>query len=151
VRRQLTVLTFLLAVLATACGGSDNPTPAPSNPLPQGPAELTLTDLTVGTGDSLTPSATVIVHYTLWLYDPAGSDSKGTRVGSSRDSNTPYTFKLGTNAVIPGFEQAVQSMKVGGLRRAIVPPSLAYGSTGNNTIPGNAWLVFEIELLAATN
>lgn len=92
-----------------------------------------------------------VVHYTLWLYNPAGADSKGTRLQSSRDAGTPYSFRLGANAVIPGFEQSVTGMKVGGLRRAIVPPALAYGSQGSGTaIPPNTWLVFEIELLAVT-
>jgi FKBP-type peptidyl-prolyl cis-trans isomerase FkpA len=153
VRRQLLSLILLLPFLIVGCGGSDPTTPTtPSTPPPTGPASLTLTDLTEGTGDGLLTNSIVIVHYTLWLYDPAGTDSKGTRIGSSRDSpGTPLTFRLGTNAVIPGFEQAVQSMRVGGVRRAIVPPSLAYGSSGNQSIPGNAWIVFEIELIAATN
>jgi FKBP-type peptidyl-prolyl cis-trans isomerase FkpA len=112
---------------------------------------LQLTDLTIGTGDALAARATVIVHYTLWLYDPAGTDSKGTLQGSSRTNNTPLSFQLGASAVIPGFEQTINTMRVGGIRRAIVPPSLAYGSTGYQTIPPNTWLVFEIELLAATN
>ena len=141
----------MLPLLAIACGGSDTPTPTePSTPSPTGPADLQLTDLTVGTGADAVSGSTVIVHYTLWLYDPAGTDSKGTRVGSSRDANTPLTFRLGTSAVIPGFEQTVSGMKVGGIRRSIVPPGLAYGSTGSApSIPPNTWLVFEVELLAS--
>jgi FKBP-type peptidyl-prolyl cis-trans isomerase FkpA len=153
VRRHFLSLILLLPLVLVGCGGSDEPTTptAPSTPPPTGPAELQLTDLTVGTGAAVTTSSTVIVHYTLWLYDPAGTDSKGTRLGSSRDTNTPQSFRLGTNALIPGFEQALQTMLVGGVRRAIIPPSLAYGSTGRlPEIPGNSWLVFEIELLAAT-
>lgn len=152
-RRTLLSLILLLPLALVGCGGGDEPTTptSPSTPSPTGPAELQLTDLTVGTGDGLVATSTVIVHYTLWLYDPAGTDSKGTRQGSSRDNNTPYSFRLGTSAVIPGFEQAINSMRVGGLRRAIVPPSLAYGATGSGTIPPNTWLVFEIELLAATS
>jgi FKBP-type peptidyl-prolyl cis-trans isomerase FkpA len=154
VRRHFLSLILLLPLVLVGCGGSEEPfTPtAPSTPSPTGPAELQLTDLTVGTGAALTATSTIIVHYTLWLYDPAGTDSKGTRLQSSRDNNTPISFRLGTNAVIPGFEQAINSMLVGGVRRAIVPPSLAYGSTGNgSSIAPNTWLVFEIELLAATN
>jgi FKBP-type peptidyl-prolyl cis-trans isomerase FkpA len=153
VRRHFLSLLLLLPLVLVGCGGSDEPTTptSPSTPSPTGPAELQLTDLTVGTGDSLSATATVIVHYTLWLYDPAGTDSKGARQGSSRDTNTPLSFRLGSNGVIPGFEQSINSMRVGGLRRAIVPPSLAYGATGYQTIPPNTWLVFEIELLAATN
>jgi FKBP-type peptidyl-prolyl cis-trans isomerase FkpA len=156
VRRQLLSLILLLPVLIVGCGGSDDPTTptTPTTPPPTGPATLQLTDLTAGTGDGLLASSIAIVHYTVWLYDPAGADSKGTRLGSSRDSpGTPLTFRLGTNAVIPGFEQSVQSMQVGGVRRAIIPPTLAYGSGGSSDgrIPGNSWLVFEIELIAVTN
>jgi FKBP-type peptidyl-prolyl cis-trans isomerase FkpA len=84
----------------------------------------------------------------VWLYDPAGTDSKGRRVQSSTDSGNPYPFRLGTNAVISGFEQGVIGMRAGGKRRLIVPPSLAYGSAGAGSIPGNSWLVFEIDLLS---
>lgn len=151
-RRPLSVLVLLLPFLAIACGGGDTtpttPTP-PATPSPTGPPELQLTDLTLGTGADVTASSTVIVHYTLWLYDPAAAESKGTRIGSSRDTNAPLTFRLGTSAVIPGFEQTVATMKVGGIRRAIIPPTLAYGATGNGPIPPNTWLVFEVELLAS--
>jgi FKBP-type peptidyl-prolyl cis-trans isomerase FkpA len=153
VRQHLLSLFLLLPLALVGCGGSDEPsTPtSPSTPSPTGPAELQLTDLTVGAGDGLLTNSTVVVHYTLWLYDPAGTDSKGARQGSSRDTNQPISFRLGTNAVIPGFEQTINSMRVGGVRRAIVPPSLAYGSTGYQTIPPNTWLVFEVELLTAAN
>jgi FKBP-type peptidyl-prolyl cis-trans isomerase FkpA len=81
------------------------------------------------------------VTYTLWLYSATAADHKGTRM----ESNS-FAFKLGTNAVIPGFEQGVTGMKVGGKRTIEVPASLGYGDRGSNGIkPGNG-LVFEISL-----
>ncbi len=145
---------MLVAAAACSSGYDDSP-PAPtqpSTPPPQGPATLQVVDLTTGEGTEATGTRAVLVHYTLWLYDPAGPDTKGTRIESSRDAGRqPYPFRLGTNAVIAGFEQGVTGMKVGGNRRVTVPPSLAYGSTANGNIPGNSWLVFEVELLAAVD
>ena len=151
-RFALPLLPLLFAVVAAACGGSEETTPTqPSTPPPQGPATLQVVDLTTGEGAEATGSRTVVVHYTLWLYDPAGTDSKGTRIGSSRDAAQPLSFRMGSNAVIPGFEQGVTGMRVGGTRRVTVPPALAYGSTGNGPIPPNSWIIFELELLAAVD
>jgi len=152
-RFSLPILLFALTFTIAACGGSDDPTTptTPTTPPPQGPATLQTVDLQTGEGTEATGTRTVVVHYTLWLYDPAGTDTKGTRIGSSRDSAQPLSFRLGANAVIAGFEQGVAGMRVGGSRRVTVPPSLGYGSTANGNIPGNSWLVFEIELLAAVD
>ncbi len=147
-RRSLLILTFLAAV---ACGGGSEPT-TPTTPTaapPTGPATLQTVDLVTGTGEEATGTRTVVVHYTLWLYDPAGPDAKGNAIESSRNTGQPFSFRLGTNAVIPGFEQGVTGMRVGGVRRVTIPPSLGYGAVTNGPIPANSWLVFEIELLAA--
>ncbi len=99
-------------------------------------------DIKVGDGPSPLSGQTVTIHYTGWLQD-------GTQFDSSRDRNQPFSFAVGQNSVIPGLEEGVLSMKVGGIRQIVIPPNLAYGSTGSgNTIPPNATLVFEIELLA---
>jgi FKBP-type peptidyl-prolyl cis-trans isomerase len=145
---------ILLAFTVAACGGSEDPTTPtqPSTPPPQGPATLQITELTTGEGAEASGTRSVVVHYTLWLFDPAGADSRGTRIESSRDAGRqPFSFRMGTNGVIPGFEQGVSGMRVGGTRRIIVPPSLAYGATGNGPIAPNSWIVFEIELLAAVD
>jgi FKBP-type peptidyl-prolyl cis-trans isomerase FkpA len=89
----------------------------------------------------------VSVTYTGWLYDTAQTDGKG-RQFDSNAGGTPFSFTLGTGFVIRGWDQGVVGMRVGGLRRLIIPPDLAYGSSGQGTIPGNATLIFDVELLS---
>ncbi|MGH8855540.1 MAG: FKBP-type peptidyl-prolyl cis-trans isomerase, partial [Telluria sp.] len=105
------------------------------------PAALVKTDNTVGTGAEAVSGSTADVTYTLWLYSASAADHKGTRM----ESNS-FSFKLGANAVIPGFEQGVTGMKVGGKRTIEVPSSLGYGATGSSGVPPNTGLVFEIVL-----
>lgn len=143
-RRSLLALCLALAV--TACGGDDNPN-GPSTPPPQGPANLVIEDLTIGTGAEATGGRLLSVAYALYLYDPAGSGGRGQQVDGGS-----FQFRQGTNAVIPGFEQGTASMLVGGSRRITVPPSLGYGAAGfPPRIPGNAWLVFEVQLVAVAD
>lgn len=97
-------------------------------------------DLEVGTGAEARTGDRVTVHYTAWLSD-------GRKVDSSVDRNTPFSFDLGAGDVIVGWDQGVPGMRVGGTRRLIVPPALAYGSQPYGTIPGNSVLVFDIQLL----
>lgn len=134
---------IVLAAGAAACDrGPDSPT---RPPVFVGPAELQITDLRVGTGATLVAGQTISANYALWLYDPTGADLKGTAIGAGQLPPTPLT----TNNLISGWVQGLPGMKVGGIRRLIIPPSLAYGSTGQGEIPPNAWLVFDIELLSA--
>jgi FKBP-type peptidyl-prolyl cis-trans isomerase len=130
----------ILAAGAAACDGGSPTTP----PVFVGPAQLQITDLTVGTGAALAEGQTFTAHYGLWLYDPTRPDEKGTVIGSSGLAPTPLT----TANLIPGWVQGLPGMRVGGVRRLIVPPSLAYGSTGQSAIPPNAWLVFDVQLLS---
>ncbi|MEK6284849.1 MAG: FKBP-type peptidyl-prolyl cis-trans isomerase [Acidobacteriota bacterium] len=98
-------------------------------------------DEVVGTGESPKPGRNVTVHYT-------GTLENGTKFDSSVDSGQPYTFLIGTRAVIDGWDEGIMTMKVGGKRRLIIPPNLAYGAAGRPPkIPPNATLIFEIELL----
>lgn len=101
---------------------------------------LKYTDLVVGTGPSPRVGQMAVVHYTGTLTD-------GTQFDSSRDKGQPYSFPLGMGRVIPGWDEGVATMKVGGRRKLVVPPALGYGATGNGTIPPNATLNFDIELL----
>lgn len=103
---------------------------------------LRYTDLETGTGETVTGKGqTIIVHYTGWLED-------GTKFDSSKDRNEPFSFPLDCNFVIPGWDEGVKGMQVGGVRRLVVPPELGYGARGaGGVIPPNATLVFEVELL----
>jgi peptidylprolyl isomerase len=98
-------------------------------------------DLVVGSGPEAKSGNTVSVHYTGWLAD-------GTKFDSSLDRGTPFEFTLGAGQVIKGWDEGVVGMKVGGKRQLIIPPQLAYGSSGvGSTIPPNATLTFEVQLL----
>jgi FKBP-type peptidyl-prolyl cis-trans isomerase len=108
---------------------------------------LQITDVKVGTGTEATAGKSVTVHYTGWLYSETAADHHGSKFDSSRDRGTPLTFTLGAGAVIKGWDQGIVGMKVGGQRTLVIPPSLGYGSAGNPPIPGNATLVFDVELL----
>jgi FKBP-type peptidyl-prolyl cis-trans isomerase FkpA len=103
---------------------------------------LKIEDLTEGTGAEAAAGQTVSVHYTGWLTD-------GQKFDSSKDRNDPFAFVLGGGMVIKGWDEGVQGMKVGGVRRLTIPPQLGYGPRGaGGVIPPNATLVFEVELLA---
>ncbi len=121
----------------------------PVAPMPP-EAVLQVTDLVPGIGDEALPGMIVIVHYIGWLHDPSAKDQHGKQFDSSRDRRQPFSFPLGRGRVIKGWEQGVAGMRVGGLRRLVIPPALAYGSrsVGNGLIPPNSTLMFEIELLA---
>jgi FKBP-type peptidyl-prolyl cis-trans isomerase len=103
------------------------------------PNGLQIWDVTAGTGTEAKPAGTVKVHYTGWLTD-------GTVFDSSKKRNEPIEFPL--TGVIKGWGDGVPGMKVGGVRRLVIPPELGYGKRGApGAIPPDATLVFEIELL----
>jgi len=106
------------------------------------PGDLAYVDLRAGKGARAKSGDAVRVHYVGTLQD-------GTKFDSSRDRNEPFEFTLGEGRVIAGWDQGVVGMRVGGLRKLIVPPALGYGAGGmGDKIPPNATLIFTIELLA---
>ena len=102
-------------------------------------------DIKAGDGDSPRRGEMPLVHYTAWLED-------GTRFDSTRDRGTPMHFTLGVEQVIPGFEEGILSMNVGGKRQLVIPPDLAFGEKGaGDLIPPNATLIYEVELIAISD
>ena len=142
---RLVSIVYGVCLIVAGCGGSDSP----SSPSIQPRGEFSQTDLVVGTGAVATTGRFLTVNYIGWLYDPAATEQKGRQFDSSLSpGRTPFQFNLGGN-VITGWNQGVVGMRVGGRRRLVIPPELAYGAQGSPpTIPGNATLVFDIELLA---
>jgi len=109
---------------------------------------FTKIDVIIGTGKNATPGKNVSVHYTGWLFDEFAVNNKGEKFDSSRDRPGNFTFPLGVGRVIKGWDQGVKGMKVGGQRTLIIPSSMGYGTRGaGNTIPPNATLVFDVELM----
>jgi len=103
---------------------------------------LVIEDINEGAGEAARAGQYVTVHYTGWLTD-------GSKFDSSKDRDEPFDFPLGGRHVIAGWDEGVQGMKVGGVRKLTIPPNLGYGSRGaGGVIPPNATLVFEVELLA---
>ena len=139
------IACMAVALFAVAC--NDDGGGSPTDPS-QVNVEFSFTDLVVGTGAiEAGPGRNVIMLYELWLYNPAGTASKGNRVGGSSDAGAgPYPFTVGAGTVIPGVDQGVRGMRQGGKRRIYMPPSMAYGAQGQPPIPPNASLVFEVEL-----
>jgi FKBP-type peptidyl-prolyl cis-trans isomerase len=112
------------------------------------PTELVITDVKKGTGPAIAAGQTAVVHYTGWLYSADAKDHKGKKFDSSRDRNDPFSFNVGGGEVIGGWDQGVVGMQVGGHRTLVIPPSLGYGARGaGGVIPGNATLLFDIELI----
>lgn len=133
---------LLALVLLAGAAGCDFGSTAPTVP-DQSSVPFSQTDLTVGTGTEATAGRTASVQYNIWLYSETGTDKKGTQLQPGQ-----FAYVVGSTSIIRGFDMGVTGMKVGGIRRLIVPPSLAYGTTGDSTgtIPPNAALVFEIAL-----
>lgn len=103
------------------------------------PSGVLWADDSVGTGDSLDVDMTAVVRYTGWFTD--GTEFDGNRTGS------PFSFRVGAGEVIDAWDVGVIGMRVGGKRKLVIPPEMGYGAEGFSIIPGNAILVFEIELL----
>jgi len=159
--RRLAVLLALASafLVAAGCGGDKSSTPGTSSAVTSerasnaaGPMKvngsptttssgLQYWDVVVGTGATAVAGKGVKVHYSGFL-------TTGEKFDSSRDRGEPFVFQLGAGEVIKGWDEGVAGMKVGGQRQLRIPPGLAYGSSGaGGTIPPNATLIFDVELL----
>lgn len=164
-RRLLLIVIACLAVVATGCGSDDSTSssspggestaaeqaPAakkktkPTVKVPKGspPKKLVTEDLEEGSGPAAKAGEEVSVNYVGVNY------KTGKEFDSSWSRNEPFTFSLGSGMVIPGWEEGVVGMKVGGRRELIIPPELGYGSAGSPpAIPPNETLVFVVDLEA---
>ena len=145
----VTVARFVASLVAPAAcvvllggaAGCNKSTTGPSSTAP-----FSQVDLRLGTGAEAATGNSLTVNYTGWLYDPTRADLKGLQFDTSLGKD-PVTFTLGGQQVIQGWDQGLVGMKVGGIRKLVVPSSLAYGGTRNNSIPPFSTLVFEVELL----
>ncbi len=104
-------------------------------------ADISIEEVTIGTGTEARAGKTVEVHYRLTL-------ASGTEVDSSYGRGQPLPFVLGSGQVVPGFDKAVTGMKVGGKRKVTIPPELGYGSQPVGPIPAHSTLYFEVELVS---
>jgi FKBP-type peptidyl-prolyl cis-trans isomerase FkpA len=133
------IAAFVAMLSLTACGGGS--TSSSGNVAVSSPAALSFTDTVVGTGATAITGKKVSVKYTGWLYSATAANNKGTQFDTGA-----FDFNLGAGEVIPGFDQGVQNMKVGGKRTVLIPSSLGYGAAGKGGIPPNSGLVFDIEV-----
>jgi peptidylprolyl isomerase len=170
-RRLLLLCLPVAALVAAGCGGDDTSTTAttgtgataapptatqttPAEPDPTlaqkptievpdkpAPKKLVTRDLVEGTGAEAKPGDTVTVDYVGVLY------KNGKQFDASWDRGQPFSFPLGAGQVIPGWDEGVAGMKVGGRRELVIPPAMAYGSEGAPPdIPPNAPLIFVVDL-----
>ena len=131
-------LCVLTAVVAAGCVSSPA---APSNN-----GVFSSVDLSIGTGASAQNGQSLTVNYTGWLYDTTQPGDKGAVFDAS--GATPFTFTLGSTGVIAGWNQGLVGIQIGGVRRIVIPPSLAYGAKRTGSIPENATLLFEVQLVS---
>jgi peptidylprolyl isomerase len=139
---------FLAAVLLSAAIAVAEPTtPAGIPPLPSviqwhaTPSGMQYADIAIGRGPNPKAGQVVVVHFSGWLDD-------GTKFDSTHDRKKAFGFPVGSGQVIKGWDECVRTMQVGGKRRLVVPPQLAYGAKGvPGLVPSNARLTFDIELL----
>jgi peptidylprolyl isomerase len=144
-----------LVALAVAPDPAKEPAPKPAaetaakegktSKMIKTPSGLQYEDAVQGTGASPKPGQTCVMHYTGWLWE---NGAKGKKFDSSVDRGQPFEFQIGLGMVIKGWDEGVMTMKVGGKRTLLIPPSLGYGTRGaGGVIPPNATLVFDVELL----
>ena len=138
------IILVVLAVVVVVVGVYlfNNKNVIPREQIYKNPEGLEITDEIVGTGAEAKAGNLVAVNY-------IGTLTNGVKFDSSYDRNQPFSFTLGAGEVIKGWDEGVLGMQVGGKRKLVIPPSLAYGNreVGGGLIPANSTLIFEVELL----
>src|ERR1700745_3624917 len=115
-----------------------------AQPVTTTPSGLKIIDIEVGAGPSAKPAQPFVITRAGWLDD---NGKKGAKFDSSLDRREPFSFPIGQHQVIPGWDEGVATMKVGGKRTLIIPPELGYGARGaGGVIPPNATLIFDADL-----
>lgn len=137
---------FLSAALFAACGGDSTTTPDPAPPALDIP--FSTTDLEEGTGAEASEGDLVAGAYQGWVYDETAEDNRG-REFAVATAEDPIVFRIGSGQAIAGVEAGVVGMRVGGRRRIVIPPDRGWGADGTASVPGNAHLLVEFELLFA--
>jgi peptidylprolyl isomerase len=155
VRRAIAFLAVLIAAIALVACGDDEDPPPPQDPLtdtsvkpviprPSGspPDKLQVEDIVKGKGRAAKKGDTVTLDYVGTAF------STGEEFGSSWEGQALPPFVLGTGSVIKGWDQGIAGMRVGGRRKLVIPPELAYGTQGQGPIGPNETLIFVVDLTA---
>ena len=137
--RQFGIGAAILALAASCTSSPTAPTVTPA---------FTQTEIIIGLGDPAETGDLLNVRYVGWLYDPSKSDFKGPQFDASNPAQSPFQFRLGSGQVIAGWDQGLVGIRVGGSRRLVIPPSLAYDGERHGLIPPNESLVFDVELVS---
>jgi len=139
---------LVLVIFAYFIFGLNGATPAqnqaavqnsPAQPVDTG-AKLQITDEKIGTGAAVKKGDTVQINY-------VGTLTNGKKFDASSDHGGPFTTQIGVGQVIKGWDEGVIGMKIGGKRKLVIPPSLAYGNQAAGSIPPNSTLIFQVELV----
>lgn len=142
-------ILFAASAFGLGCGGDGAAPTTPQSPEPPAPLDVPFgfTDLEEGEGPEVQDGWLLAIAYAGWLYDEDAPDNKGSEFISVTEED-PDSFRFGVGQVIPGIDRGTAGMRVGGKRRIVVPPELGFGARGNNLVPGNATLLFEVDLVA---
>jgi peptidylprolyl isomerase len=145
--KRLSSLVLIIALIMSSLLCAENPESKSEEGLPKFKGDTVTTksglkyiDVTIGKGAVCKAGDMAEVHYTGWLTD-------GTKFDSSKDRNQTFQVPVDRGNVIPGWDEGLQGMTVGGKRVLIIPSELGYGSTARGLIPANATLVFEIDMV----
>lgn len=136
--KRLVLCSLSILVFLSSCTCSKKNELSPSS---ENFEDFKIEDIIVGTGQEAQNGKKVSLIYTAWL-------ANGSKVDESNDRKSPYSFVVGANEVIHGWDKGIIGMKEGGRRKLTIPPELAYGSEGSEpTIPPFSTLILEMELL----